>query len=62
MRIRKCDRCSETYTPYVESFNSVGISTFNIDDEEISTGQFFDLCPKCRDEFKAWLEAHGTKI
>lgn len=62
MRIRKCDRCNEVYEPYEDTFNSVGISTFNIEDEEKGNGVYYDLCPKCQAELLAWLTAHGTKI
>lgn len=61
MRIRKCDRCGETYTPYENDFNTVGTYTFNIDEEEIGTSNCYDLCPRCREEFKSWLNAHKSK-
>ncbi len=61
-RIRKCDRCSETYEPYTARFNSVGISTFNMDNELEDVSTDFDLCPKCAKEFESWLNAYGKVI
>ena len=62
MRIRKCDRCGDTYKPYENSFNTVGNMTFNMDEEELGTTVCYDMCPKCKDEFTAWLTAHGAKF
>lgn len=61
MRIRKCDRCGETYEPYEIDFNTVSTYTFNIDEEEIGSSNCYDLCMKCRDEFKCWLGVHRPK-
>lgn len=57
-RIRRCDRCHEVYNPYENGFNTVGTSTYNMDEEQIDVHQNYDLCPKCKAEFLAWLEAH----
>ena len=62
MRIRKCDRCGGTYEPYESKFNTVGIVTFNMDDEDVSGTTFYDLCPHCRQEFVSWMETHGAKV
>ena len=61
-RIRKCDRCNETYEPYEAGFNSVGTTTYDMDNDMIGTSTDYDLCPKCKSEFKAWFEAHGERL
>lgn len=57
-RIRECDRCGATYKPYENEFNTVGTATYNLDDEQIDVMNIYDLCPKCRAELVAWLDAH----
>ena len=61
-RIRKCDRCNETYEPYSDGFNVVGTSTYNMDNEVTDVPVDHDLCPKCKLEFKSWFEAFGNKM
>jgi hypothetical protein len=61
-RIRKCDRCGETYTPYETGFNTVEVSTYNMDNECEGTTTTYDLCPKCKTDFTAWFQAHGAKV
>lgn len=61
-RIRKCDRCEETYTPYMNGFNTIGTGTYNMDNEVEGLSVDFDLCPKCKADFIAWFEAHGAKV
>ena len=57
MRIRRCDRCGEVYDSY-NDHNTLGITEFNMNDEQIGGEDYTDLCPKCMTEFKTWLDAH----
>lgn len=61
-RIRKCDRCGETYKPYENAFNTIETSTYNMDNECEGITVTYDLCPKCKADFIAWFEAHGAKV
>lgn len=61
-RVRKCDRCKKTYEPYENEFNSVGTTTYDMDNDMIGMSTDYDLCPRCQSEFKAWFEAHGAKL
>ena len=53
-RVRRCDRCGKYYEPYQNENNAIGTVTFNMDDEEIGTEEYKDLCPDCMDEFTNW--------
>ena len=61
-RIRECDRCKKTYKPYEDTFNSVGVTTYDMDNEAVGTSTDYDLCPSCNADFKAWFEAHGARL
>lgn len=61
-RVRKCDRCGAVYAQYeTGEFNAIGTVMFNIDDEEIASGAYVDLCPKCKCEFESWLNTYKNK-
>ena len=61
-RIRKCDRCNKTYEPYEGTFNSVGISEYDMDNQMHGISTDYDLCPTCAAEFKSWFETHGKYL
>lgn len=61
-RIRKCDRCGKTYVGYEDTFNTVGTTTYNMDNDMIGTSTDYDICPDCKAEFIAWFGAHGGKL
>ena len=56
-RCRKCDRCRTYYEPKGGITNNVGTTTFNNDNEETTAVTWYDLCPKCSDEFHKWFDS-----
>lgn len=60
-RLRKCDRCDEVYEQYVGG-NTVAIAEFNLNDEQLGAEEYYDLCPKCKKEFDAWLNTFNKVI
>lgn len=54
-RVRVCDRCQKYYPSYEDGENAVGLAAFNIDNEQIGTAVYSDLCPQCMEEFRGWL-------
>lgn len=53
-RARVCDRCGKYY-PHYNDENTIGVTSFNIDNEAVSAEQYYDLCPECQEEFRDWL-------
>ena len=66
MRLRKCDRCNKCYETYlgkdVESFNTIGTSAYDIDNERIGEGHEYDLCPECQKQFIEWYNSVDGKL
>ena len=54
-RVRICDRCNKYYQPYDNSENAIGLAAFNIENEQLGSAQYYDLCPECLEEFRSWL-------
>lgn len=53
-RVRRCDRCGKYYEPYEHENNTIGMSTFNMDEELVGMEEHKDLCPECMAEFNCW--------
>jgi hypothetical protein len=66
MRLRKCDRCNKCYETYlgkdVASFNTIGTSAYDIDNERIGEGHEYDLCPECQQAFINWYNSYDGKL
>lgn len=57
-KIRKCDRCGVSYHPFIEDnkhFNTVGLTNFDLEDNQMQSEQYFDLCPQCSEQLVDWL-------
>lgn len=53
-RARVCDRCNKYY-PHYNDENTIGVTSFNLNNEAVSTEQYYDLCPECLEAFRGWL-------
>ena len=58
-RVRKCDRCGKYYEPLHGDTFAVGMTYFNMDNENVETEEFKDLCPECTESFTNWLNEIG---
>ena len=58
-RVRKCDRCGKYYEPQYGETTVIGVTTFNLDNEEVSVEEYKDLCPECDASFLVWLNEIG---
>lgn len=56
---RKCDRCGKLYEPKSINFRSGRINSIRTVergwDNAVTSGQIFDLCPDCIEDFKNWF-------
>ena len=58
-RVRKCDRCGKYYEPQRGETAVIGMTTFNMDNEEVKVEEYKDLCPECDSSFFTWLHEIG---
>lgn len=60
-RVRKCDRCGKYYEPKCGVTAAVGVTEFNMDNDQEYPEVYSDLCPECHDSFVAWMDEVGYK-
>lgn len=58
-RVRKCDRCGKYYEPKCGVTPVIGVTEFNMDNDQENSEEYFDLCPECDESFTAWLGGTG---
>lgn len=58
-RVRKCDRCGKYYEPRAGVTAVVGVTEFNMDNDQEHPEVYCDLCPECHESFAAWMKAIG---
>lgn len=58
-RVRKCDRCGKYYEPKTGVTAVVGVTEFNMDNDQEYPEVYSDLCPECHESFDAWMNLIG---
>lgn len=53
----ECDRCGILYKPYKKTSPN-----FNIIKNPSMAGNYLDLCPKCNDRLKEWVENGKVQV
>lgn len=58
-RVRKCDRCGKYYEPKGGVTAVIGVTEFNMDNDQEYPEIYSDLCPECNQSFGDWMKAIG---